>query len=97
MAPRSRLPAAVEQERRQIAQTLHNTVCQELTGVCFLAGAAAHKHGGADTEIGKKFAEIADLVQQAGAHLAEIVHELSRPAAPAASKPTGRDEGPRRP
>ena len=80
MAARPQLPAAVAQERRQLAQTLHDTVCQELTGVCFLAGAAAHKHGGVDTELGRKFAEIADLVQQAGTHLAEIVHELSRSA-----------------
>ena len=58
---------------------LHNTVCQELTGICFLAGAAAHKHSSTDAELAKKFSEIADLVQQAGAHLAEIVHDLGRP------------------
>ena len=79
MASRPRSPTAITQERQRIAQLLHNTLCQELTGVCFLAGAAAHKHGTVDVEAAKKFAEIADLVQQAGAHLAEIVHELSQP------------------
>ncbi len=80
MASRPQSPAAVAQERQKIAQLLHNTVCQELTGICFLAGAAAHKHNTGNAEAAKKFAEIAELVQQAGAHLAEIVHELSRPA-----------------
>ncbi len=79
MASSSRPSAAVRQERQRVAQLLHGTVCQELTGICFLAGAAAHKHGAADPEIGRKFAEIADLVQQAGARLAEIVHGLGRP------------------
>ena len=70
--------AALRRERRRLAQRLHNTICQELTGVCFLAGAAAHKHGGPDTEAGRKFGEIADLIQRAGAGLAEIVHDLNR-------------------
>ena len=72
-------PAALRQERRRLAQLLHNTVCQELTGICFLAGAAAHQHAGSDPAVGRKFEEIADLVQRAGASLAEIVHELSGP------------------
>ena len=72
--------SALRRERQRLAQLLHNTVCQELTGVCFLAGAAAHKHGGPETEAGRKFGEIADLIQRAGAGLAEIVHDLSRSA-----------------
>ena len=78
--PTVKAPSALRQERQRVAQLLHNTVCQELTGVCFLAGAAAHKHGGCDPEAGRKFGEIADLVQRAGAHLAEIVHDLNRSA-----------------
>ncbi len=74
------LPATVEQERQRLARLLHDTVCQELTGICFLAGAAAHQHGGAGTDAGRKFAEIAELLQRAGAGLAEIVHGLSKPS-----------------
>ncbi len=74
-----RQPTGVEQERQRLARLLHDTVCQELTGVCFLAGAAAHQHGGAGTEAGRKFEEIAEMLQRAGAGLAGIVHELDKP------------------
>ena len=66
-------------EAAQIAQRLHDTVCQELTGIGFLAVAAAHQHGGRDARVEAQFREIADLIQKAGAHLAEIVHELRAP------------------
>ena len=72
--------SALRQERQRLAQLLHNTVCQELTGICFLAGAAARKHGGSETEAGRRFGEVSDLVQRAGARLAEIVHDLNRSA-----------------
>ena len=67
----------LRQERQRLALLLHNTVCQELTGAFFLAGAEAQKHGGDYTEAGRKFSEIADLIQRAGAGLAEIVHDLN--------------------
>ena len=82
----ARLPAkrvrvsAVGRERQRLAQLLHNTVCQELTGICFLAGAAAQRHGAIDTDAARKFEEIADLVQRAGARLAEIVRGLNEPS-----------------
>ena len=60
----------------QLAQRLHDTVCQELTGIGFLAAAAAHQHRAGDPRVEQQFREIADLIQRAGAHLAEIVHEL---------------------
>ena len=63
----------------QIAQRLHDTVCQELTGIGFLAVAAAHQHHGRDARTEAQFREIADLIQKAGAHLAGIVHELRPP------------------
>ncbi len=73
-------PSAVLEERQRLARMLHDTVCQELTAICFLASAAAHQHGARGTDAGRKFEEIADLVQRAGASLAEIVHGLnSRP------------------
>ncbi len=88
MVPPSRKPTAkptpsastLRQEPQRLAQRLHNTVCQELTGVCFLAAAAARKHGGSDTEAGRKFEEIANLVRRASAGLAEVVHDLNRSA-----------------
>ena len=77
--PASELPT-VQQERQQLAQRLHNTVCQELTGICFLASAAAHQHGATDKDAARMFEEIADLIQRAGAGLADIVHELGKPS-----------------
>ncbi len=70
MAAGEKIPAS------ELAQRLHDTVCQELTGIGFLAAAAAHQHHGRDPQAEAQFHEIADLIQKAGAHLAEIVHEL---------------------
>lgn len=61
-------------QAKELAQRLHDTVCQELTGIGFLAVAAAHRAG--DPAVEQQFREIADLIQRAGAHLAEVVHEL---------------------
>ena len=63
-------------EMVRLAQRLHDTVCQELTGIGFLAAAAAHQNRTGDPRVEKQFREIADLIQRAGAQLAEIVHEL---------------------
>ena len=65
---------------KEVAQRLHDTVCQELTGIGFLAAAAAHQHRASDPQSAAQFQELADLVQKAGAQLAEIVHELRTPS-----------------
>ncbi len=65
---------------KELAQRLHDTVCQELTGIGFLAAAAAHQHRASDPRVEAQFQELADLIQKAGAHLAEIVHEMRGPA-----------------
>ena len=63
-------------EKVRLAQRLHDTVCQELTGIGFLAAAAAHQNHRGNPRVEQQFQEIADLIQRAGAQLAEIVHEL---------------------
>lgn len=61
-------------QAREVAQRLHDTVCQELTGIGFLAVAAAQRAD--DPAVAQQFRELADLIQRAGAQLAEVVHEL---------------------
>ena len=63
-----------------VAQRLHDTVCQELTGIGFLAAAAAHQRRASDPRSAAQFQELADLIQKASAHLAEIVHDMRGPA-----------------
>ena len=70
------MAADKSESAKALAQRLHDTVCQELTGIGFLAVAAAHQHRGRDPQVEAQFREIADLVQSAGAHLVEIVRGL---------------------
>ena len=63
-----------------LAQRLHDTVCQELTGIGFLAAAAAHQHRASNPLAEAQFQDLADLIQRASAQLAEIVHEMREPS-----------------
>ena len=63
-----------------LAQRLHDTVCQELTGIGFLAAAAAQQHRASNPRVEAQFQELADLIQRASAQLADIVHEMRGPS-----------------
>ena len=65
---------------KELAQRLHDTVCQELTGISFLAAAAAHQHRATNPQVEAQFQELADLVQRASTQLAEIVHAMREPS-----------------
>ena len=77
--PATSARAVLRRERQRVAQTLHNGVCQELTGICLMASAAAGDYRVRCPEAEQKLREIARLVQRAGAGLQEFVHTLRPP------------------
>ncbi len=68
--------AALRRERERTADILHNTVCQELTGICLMASAAARQLHPVCPEASEKLQEIARLLQGAGTGLQEFVRTL---------------------
>ena len=77
--PRPRPPsarAAVLRERRRVAEALHNTICQELTGIGLMASAAAHRLHANHPEAEATLREIAALVQHAGKGLQGFIRSL---------------------
>lgn len=79
-APKARTkpakPSALQRERQRVAKALHDTVCQELTGICLMAMAAAREHHADCPAAEQKFRELAGLIRNAGAGLTEFVHAL---------------------
>ena len=59
-----------------MAQLLHDTICQELTGIELFAHAAARQHRDAAPEAGRQFAELATLLGRATQGLTEIMRSL---------------------
>ena len=68
--------AALQRERQRVAEALHNNICQELTGICLMANAAARDYHVRCPEAEQKLKELARLIQRAGAGLQEFVHTL---------------------
>lgn len=68
--------ATLRRERQRVAQVLHNTLSQELTGIGLMASAAARQHREDCPAAEEKFREIAALVQRAGVGLREFVASL---------------------
>lgn len=67
---------AVLRERQRVATALHNTICQELTGIGLMANAAARRLHADHPEADATLREIAALVQQAGKGLQEFIRKL---------------------
>lgn len=75
---RRRSPA-LTRERARVAEALHNTICQELTGIGLMASAAARQHHATCPEAEQQFRELADLIQRSGAGLRDFVRTLRPP------------------
>lgn len=82
-AVRSRPPSAeseeratLQRERQRVADVLHNTVCQELTGICLLASAASHEYRSVSPAAAEKLMELAGMIQCAGVGLHEFLRVL---------------------
>lgn len=68
--------AAVRRERLRVAEVLHNTICQELTGIGLMASAAARRLPVDQGEVDQALREVSALVQRAGRGLQEFVRTL---------------------
>jgi signal transduction histidine kinase len=73
---RARLNSA-EAERRRIADTLHATVSQTLSGMQFMARVIAKKLAASNPEVAKDVAELADLAQRTVDELHEVTRGLT--------------------
>jgi signal transduction histidine kinase len=72
--------AAIDAEQQRLAQALHDTVCQSLTGMNILAGLIARKLKALSPEIAGEVAELRDLIGQTSDEVHEMVRWLRPPA-----------------
>ena len=70
---------AVDQERRQLAQILHDTVCQSLSGMSLLCRTVIRKLEAASSTQTGEIAELGQALTSAGAEIHGLVRRL-RPA-----------------
>ena len=63
-------------ERLRIAQRLHDTICQELTGFYLIASGAALKCRTTSPDAAQKLDDLAGKIQRAGANLGAFVSQL---------------------
>ncbi len=63
-------------ERQRIAQRLHDTICQELTGFYLIASGAALKYRTLSPDAAQKLEDLAGKIQRAGANLGAFVSQL---------------------
>ena len=63
-------------ERQRIAQKLHDTICQELTGFYLMASGAALKYRALSPDAAQKLDDLAGKIQRAGANLGALVSQL---------------------
>ena len=68
--------AAVQGERRRIAQTLHDTVSQTMTGTYLQALVTARKLQGDGSQAAEDVAQLAESIHKAVIELQEITRQL---------------------
>ena len=68
--------AAVQEERRRIAQTLHDTVSQTMTGVYLQALVTARKLQGDGSQAAGDVAQLAESIHRAVVELQDITRQL---------------------
>jgi two-component system sensor histidine kinase UhpB len=71
---------AIDAEQQRLAQSLHDTVCQSLTGMNILAGLIARKLKAIAPEISDEVAELRDLIGQTSEEVHDMVRWLRPPA-----------------
>ena len=76
---------AVRAERERIAVTLHDTICQDLTGAYLMVCATARQCRIVAPEVEQKLDGLAKTLQEAGSKLKLVVHSLE------AEKPDGKN------
>src|SRR5688572_11263765 len=79
---RKAVSEAVDREQLRLAQLLHDSVCQSLTGVQMLARVIARKLQATAPETGDEVAELDHLLQQAVSEVHEAIHGLRLPEIP---------------
>jgi two-component system CheB/CheR fusion protein len=83
-AERRRLERAVievsDNERRRLAQMLHDTICQSLEGITLLSRVVQRRLEAADRDEAKDVAELGQMIQEGAGELHSVVRWL-RPAA----------------
>ena len=66
----------LQQERRRVAQVLHDTVCQELAGLHLVLGALAHQYQVSCPEVAEKLQVLTGRIQLASSTLNDFMHAL---------------------
>ena len=74
--PRVLIEEMLRQERRRIAQVLHDTVCQELLGFQLVAGTLALQCQTSCPEAAEKLQVLTENIQVAGRKLIALMHTL---------------------
>jgi signal transduction histidine kinase len=75
-------PAAVDRERQVIAQQLHDTICQSLSGLQLLARLAERKAIRQYPELAPELGEIQEVVRKASEEVHGLVQSLRAPHDP---------------
>jgi signal transduction histidine kinase len=75
-ALRQAISEAIDREQLRLAQLLHDSVCQSLTGVQMLARVIARKLQATAPEAADEVAELDHLLQQAVSEVHEAIHGL---------------------
>jgi signal transduction histidine kinase len=71
---------AIDAEQQRLAQSLHDTVCQSLTGMNILASLIARKLKTLSPEIAREVIELRDLIGQTSEEVHDMVRWLRPPA-----------------
>jgi signal transduction histidine kinase len=74
------LQEAVAQERRRLAQTLHDSVCQNLTAAYFIAKSLDHRARETCPEVAEDLSELGEMIHGIGGELRDIMQTLRTPA-----------------
>ena len=68
---------ALQQERKRVAQILHDTACQDFAGMHLLTRALALEYQTSCPEVTEKLQLLTEKIQLAGSKLMALVHALS--------------------
>ena len=67
---------ALRRERERVAQMLHDTICQEVTGFHYLASALSIQCKVTDPAAAEKLQMLAEKIQTAGRELGKLISTL---------------------
>ena len=76
-SPQDAVNQAVDQERRRLAQTLHDTICQSLTALYFTAKTIEKKMERRGSEGAGEIGELGEMIHKVVGELQGLARELA--------------------